>query len=278
MPKFKNARYSIAEAAKALGMTQPNLINNLLSKGYLIKRSNQTLPSASMQKQLFMGTVDVPYVVGPVTHHHKKIFITGHSLGGGMAMISAPYLKGNGYNIAEVYTYASPRVIGNQSFVDKCNSLLGSNKIQRFEYGVDFVTKLWSPAVYSTQYKIPGNRHWLNQNGTDDDYNCAERTFPLTLNPLEYMDYSKSHIDKLNGDIGSITPISLISYLASTLDNPAAQRPREAHGYPLIDAGQHNPQYYVKKAFENMTASQKSILPAFVDSFPYVYPSVVGNR
>ena len=76
MPKFKNARYSIAEAAKALGMTQPNLINNLLSKGYLIKRSNQTLPSASMQKQLFMGTVDVPYVVGPVTHHHKKIFIT----------------------------------------------------------------------------------------------------------------------------------------------------------------------------------------------------------
>lgn len=209
---------------------------------------------------------------------NKKIFITGHSLGGGMAMISAPYLKGRGYNIAEVYTYAAPRTIGDAAFVSKCNQLLGSSRIQRFEYGVDFVTKLWSPALYASTYVIPGNRHWLNQQGTADDYNCTERYFPMTLNPLEYNAYTRAKIDKLNGDIGAFSPLDVLLYLKNTLDRPSTKRPEESHGYPLIDAGQHNPQYYVKKAYENMTSGQKAIMPAFKDSYPYVYPSVAGNK
>lgn len=76
----KQSRYSIAQAAKELGLTQPQLINSLLNKGYLIKRNGQTLPSPSMQKQLLMGATDIPYKVGPVTHHHKKIFITNKGL------------------------------------------------------------------------------------------------------------------------------------------------------------------------------------------------------
>lgn len=208
---------------------------------------------------------------------NKKIFITGHSLGGGVALISAPYLAGKGYNIGEVYTYASPRTVGDQAFVNKSESLLGTARIQRFEYGVDFVTKLWSPAIYSTTFKIPGHRHWLNASGADDDYNCAERIFPMTLNPGEYLGYDKMRIDKLNGDIG-INLISVISYLTSATNNPTADRPKDARGFALLDCGNHNPGYYVKKAFENMTADQKTTLPAFVDTYPYLYPAVPGNK
>lgn len=210
---------------------------------------------------------------------NKKIFITGHSLGGGMAMISAPYLAGMGYKVAEVYAYAAPRIVGDQGFVNKCNSLLGSSKIQRFEYGVDFVTKLWSPALYFSTYKIPGHRHWLNPSGKDDDYNCAERSFPLTANPLEYANYPKDHIDKLNGDmLGTLGLAGLLLYLRSSVQNPTAERPKDMRGFSLVDCGHHNPTYYVKKAFENMTTEQKGLLPAFQDTYPYVYPAVPGNK
>lgn len=209
---------------------------------------------------------------------NKKIFITGHSLGGGMAMISAPYLAGTGYKVAEVYTYAAPRVIGDQAFVNRCNTLLGSDKIQRFEYGVDFVTKLWSPAIYFSTYKIPGHRHWLNAQGVDDDYNCGERYFPMTANPFEYNDYSRAKIDKLNGDVGAFDPFGWAALFKTSIKGQSPKYPKESHSYPLFDFGQHNPQYYVKKAFENMTTEQKGLLPGFQDTYPYVYPAVPGNK
>lgn len=208
----------------------------------------------------------------------KKIFLTGHSLGGAMAIISAPYLAGLGYKVGEVYTYASPRVIGDQAFVNKCSSLLGNDKIQRFEHGVDFVTKIWSPALYYSTYKIPGHRHWLNAEGTKDDYNCGERYFPMTLNPLEYNDYSRAKIDKLNGDVGAFDPAGWVSLLISGIKSQDIRYPKESHGYQLFDFGQHNPQYYVKKAYENMNADQKSRLPAFQDTYPFLYPAVLGNK
>jgi triacylglycerol lipase len=215
---------------------------------------------------------------------NKKIFITGHSLGGAMAILSAPYLKGRGYNIGEVYTFAAPRVIGNQAFKSKCEDLLGDRRIQRYEYGVDFVTKLWSPALNFSDYKAVGKRHWLNANGADDDYNCAERRYPMTLNPIEYAGYSRMDIDKLNGDIGGadllrpFEPLRLISYLAGSMANIQVSPPKDIRGFPLLDCGQHNPQFYVKKTLEQISAEEKRSLPAFTDTFPYVYPSVAGNK
>ncbi|MDB5253700.1 MAG: lipase family protein [Flaviaesturariibacter sp.] len=215
---------------------------------------------------------------------NKKIFITGHSLGGAMAILSAPYLKGRGYNIGEVYTFAAPRVIGNQAFKNKCEDLLGDRRIQRYEYGVDFVTKLWSPALNFTEYKTVGKRHWLNANGADDDYNCAERRYPMTLNPIEYAGYSRMDIDKLNGDIGGadvmrpFEPVKLITYLVGSMANIAVNPPKDIRGFPLLDCGQHNPQFYVKKTLEQISAEDKRSLPAFIETFPFVYPSVAGNK
>lgn len=209
---------------------------------------------------------------------NKKIFITGHSLGGGMALVSAPYLAGLGYTIGDVYTYAAPRTVGDQAFVNKCNSLLGSGKIQRFEYGVDFVTKLWSPALFFSEYKIPGHRHWLNAQGSDDDYDCAERRYPMTLNPAEYMTVERKQIDKLNGDIGGPDAIARYILVGGLFSNSSAERPKDIRGFTLMDFGQHNPTYYTKKAYENLSSSLKSKVPTFQHTYPYVLPGVAGNK
>ena len=209
---------------------------------------------------------------------NKKIFITGHSLGGGMALVSAPYLAGLGYKIGDVYTYAAPRTVGDQAFVNKCNSLLGSGRIQRFEYGVDFVTKLWSPALFFSQYKIPGHRHWLNAQGSDDDYDCDERRYPMTLNPAEYMTTDRKQIDKLNGDIGGPDAIARYILVGGLFSNSSAERPKDIRGFMLMDFGQHNPTYYTKKAYENLSTTLKSKLPTFQHTYPYVLPGVAGNK
>ena len=56
---------------------------------------------------------------------HKPIFVTGHSLGGGQAIICASDLKTHGYRLAGVYTFGQPRV-GDSDFRDAYNALLGS--------------------------------------------------------------------------------------------------------------------------------------------------------
>ncbi len=209
---------------------------------------------------------------------NKKIFITGHSLGGGMALVSAPYLAGSGYNVAGVYSFAGPRVIGDQQYVNKCNSLLGQQKIQRFEYGVDPVTKFWSPALYFSTFKIPGVRNWWSAtagSSNDEFYDTDERVYPMTLNPLEYNDYSKEKIDRLNGDIGN-----LISFLLYAKDAVAGNtdRPKDLRGFALADFGHHNPGYYTLKAYAVLSATDKANLPIPDDTFPYVMPGVRNNK
>lgn len=209
---------------------------------------------------------------------NKKIFVTGHSLGGGMALISAPYLAGKGYNIAGVYSFAAPRVIGDEIYVNKCNTLLGKQKIQRFEYGVDPITKFWSPALYISSYKIPGVRNWwsADPNATNEEfYDTNERTYPMTYNPLEYKDYSAMKIERLNGDIGNL--VSFLLY-AKDAENGNAERPKDNRGFKLIDFGEHNPTYYTLKAYQVLSDTDKAKLPEPENTYPYVMPGVEKNK
>lgn len=47
---------------------------------------------------------------------NKKLYVTGHSLGGAMATICASRLSAQGMNVEGLYTYGSPRV-GDGEFV-----------------------------------------------------------------------------------------------------------------------------------------------------------------
>jgi pimeloyl-ACP methyl ester carboxylesterase len=53
----------------------------------------------------------------------RKVFVTGHSLGGALAILAALELKRQGFNIAQVYTFGQPRV-GNKAFAAMYNYAL----------------------------------------------------------------------------------------------------------------------------------------------------------
>jgi hypothetical protein len=73
---------------------------------------------------------------------NKKVWITGHSLGGAHAQLFAMFLRFN-YQITPqgVYTYESPHP-GDQTFVNQFNNVIGKTHIQRFEFGDDPICTL----------------------------------------------------------------------------------------------------------------------------------------
>lgn len=83
-----------------------------------------------------------------VTNETKKVWITGHSLGGGHAQLFAMYLKFNfGINTQGLYIYEAPHP-GDAQFVAQLNSTVGKTKIQRFEFGDDPIPTL-PPQTFS---------------------------------------------------------------------------------------------------------------------------------
>lgn len=77
----------------------------------------------------------------------KKVWISGHSLGGGHAQLFAMYLKYN-YNITAqgLYLYEAPHP-GDSKFAQQLNNDIGKSRIQRFEFGDDPIPTL-PPQVF----------------------------------------------------------------------------------------------------------------------------------
>ncbi len=82
------------------------------------------------------------------TNVKKKVWITGHSLGGGHAQLFALYLKYN-YNINAqgLYLYESPHP-GDRVFATQLNTDIGKSRIQRFEFGDDPICTLPPQAFF----------------------------------------------------------------------------------------------------------------------------------
>lgn len=64
-------------------------------------------------------------------HRDSKIYITGHSLGGALAVISAPEIKEAFGNITEVLTFGQPRV-GNSEFAAWYASVATLNRVVHY--------------------------------------------------------------------------------------------------------------------------------------------------
>lgn len=83
-------------------------------------------------------------------HHrvlnHRALYITGHSLGGALAMLCALELE-NRFNVHAVYTYGQPRV-GNAAFCEFYNHFLG-DRTYRHVYENDIVARIpHLPAIF----------------------------------------------------------------------------------------------------------------------------------
>ncbi len=76
---------------------------------------------------------------------NKQIWIIGHSLGAGLAQIYTAYLriaKGIPKDLLHCYMFSGPSFVGDAEFVSSVHQKIGKNKLQRFEYAMDFVTLL----------------------------------------------------------------------------------------------------------------------------------------
>ncbi len=105
------------------------------------------------------------------TEEEKPVAVTGHSLGGAMAVIVAGFLMKMGYEVTDLYTFGQPRV-GNKKFVQRVEA--GCNW-QRFVNNNDIVPSV--PPKLGFMFKDGGNLQYINANGKClSDSTWTERT------------------------------------------------------------------------------------------------------
>lgn len=179
---------------------------------------------------------------------HKTIWITGHSLGGAMAILSGAHLQANGYPIANIYTFAAPRAFGDTTFANICAKIL-PNKIHRFEYYLDPVSYL-----NSKKYTPVGTRYWFDHQefGSYKMYSVVEeRHKSVTL-----FGYRKRRF--ASEEITETARIKRCLY-------------KNHHTRVLKKFYHHNTQWYVKACYQQLGEEQKVLLPKVDDSFPFIY-------
>ena len=192
---------------------------------------------------------------------NKNIWLAGHSLGAALSIIAGTYLKASGWQVQNVYAYACPRTIGNRAFHKKTNLLL-PQRVQRFEYYRDPVTMAWVPGF---RYDHIGQRNWYDEEKLGE-YKLYTNTPERRFIPLSWRQCA--HIERDVKDPKS--------------RREARRIKRCQHSgaiFVTFAMGQyHNPQWYVKAAYAQLTEAQKAQLPQVDDSFPYFYYGREGTK
>ncbi len=185
----------------------------------------------------------------------KKIWLSGHSLGGAMAMIAGCYLKASGYDVKNVYAFAAPKTIGNKSLTERASTLL-PGRIQRFEYYLDPIPLLWSPL-----YAHIGQRNWYDHEtkGQYKYYENLEERF-ISANPLVF---NRSPFKESRSK-------EEVRLHKAKMDGLVIELPIAPHF--------HNPPWYVKAAHAQLSEPHKLLLPDVQDSFPYIYIGKPGSK
>ena len=104
-----------------------------------------------------------PKVIKNLPDDEKPIAVTGHSLGGAMAVIMTGFLLKSGYNVKELYTYGQPRV-GNKKF---CDRITRDCDWQRFINNNDIVPRV--PLKMGWVFHDGGNLNYINSYGNVGD-------------------------------------------------------------------------------------------------------------
>lgn len=109
----------------------------------------------------------IPGIIRYINKHpDKSIYITGHSMGGAMALYTAYELERLNVNPITVFTYGCPR-IGNREYVDLIRSTH-----HRFVNCNDIIPRIPLSII---GYKHHGTLHYLNYNGELTDFTHWQR-------------------------------------------------------------------------------------------------------
>ena len=191
---------------------------------------------------------DLFNILNELDAKNKSIWITGHSLGGAMAILSGAYLQANGFPVSNIYTYAAPRAFGDTTFAHICEKSL-INKIHRFEYYLDPVAY-----VSSKKYTPVGIRYWFDQQemGAYKLYSGIEERHKAN----SFLEYRKKRFS--SSEVKEVARVKKALY-------------KKHHAGILKKFYHHNTQWYVKGCYQQITNEQKILLPLVDDSFPFIY-------
>lgn len=185
-----------------------------------------------------------------VNAKNKTIWVTGHSLGAAMAVITGTFLKADNFPVNAIYGFACPKAVGNAAFAQRANTLL-PNRIQRFEFYLDPISLLWAPG-----FEHYGKRNWINME--KDNLGLNFTIYPNE--PERYVSPNPCEFNKCLGDNRSIAVIKALKERKSGFFTDLE--------WKLL---YHNPQFNNLALNQKLTTAQRLILPHIDDCFPYLY-------
>ena len=155
------------------------------------------------QDALFPAVISLTSLIDEIHSQDKKIWVTGHSLGGALSSLYAGMLIENNYKVYGIYTYASPRP-GDGAFVEKLNARISGPHYRVVNYG-DIVPHVPPEPFYSH----PGKRVILKEEVKEnsDDSWFAQRVEALKVfiaNTSDSLDVGDNH--RLSADGESYIP------------------------------------------------------------------------
>jgi hypothetical protein len=174
----------------------------------------QALCSVSDTIQKFLGYSPDFNNARPASGNSKPLFITGHSLGGALAILTALELHMLGFQIAQVYTFGQPRV-GNAAFKKLYEDALGDRTF-RLVFQEDVVPRVPHfdprPTTWHDPYRHAGTEVFVSS------FDCG-----LTFNPpwwrLLLSDawgiYRAYTISKFKGALDPIVDHNVNNYIAA---------------------------------------------------------------
>lgn len=155
------------------------------------------------QDSLFPAVIGITNLLDSVLSKDKKIWITGHSLGGALSSLYAGMLIENKYRVYGIYTFASPRP-GNEAFRVGLNHKIIGPHYRVVNFG-DIVPHIPPEPFYSH----PGARIILKEEMKEhsDDSWFSQRIEALKVfiaNAAETLDIADNH--RLSADEESYIP------------------------------------------------------------------------
>ncbi|MEE4660781.1 MAG: lipase family protein, partial [Halieaceae bacterium] len=117
----------------------------------------KTRAHEGFQDALYPAVIALTNAIDTMHGASKRIWVTGHSLGGALCALYAGMLIENGYKVFGIYTFASPRP-GDDEYAQALNKVMGKGPFYRIVNDGDVVPHLPPEPFYSH----PGRRVMLS--------------------------------------------------------------------------------------------------------------------
>lgn len=155
---------------------------------------DKTRVHEGFQDALFPAVINITNALDTQQSQSKRIWLTGHSLGGALCSLYAGMLIENGYSVYGIYNYASPRP-GDDNYAVSLNKKLTKGPHYRVVNDGDIVPHVPPEPFYSH----PGRRILINYNRRETSKTAWKKLrtkmfkvlMTLTGNPITIADYHR---------------------------------------------------------------------------------------